>query len=487
MAARAGRRDGRNGVPSPDSNEQPPHIRYRVGVVNAWMAGPVERHYVAERNRLQAIRNLVFERAEALEARLDSPHEDWTEPAGQPGTPEIARAPRVTVRDSVGKSRGEDEAVITRLSTPKYLALLIAIFACEGIVNKKAFELFSERDAVLWLMVSGLAVGIIIASHLMGRSWKRVEEERRGIPILMFLAIVGLAASCVLGTMRFLTVDNARQERVRTLTAQVQGAQAQAALYSKQAASLQHLRHLRPAQRNALTITRSRLADAQAELIGTRSLLDADKHPHGIDRAIIAVPLFVFLNIFLMGVAVALGYYHFDPEAERVVAARRQNRRLRWAERIRVIRANRRLRREEKRQRRDTSKLVKEAHKQLGRDRDEAKSRDEERHSLKRQLGDLRAFIASMDNALGEVRRQYVGACAEAEKRCEGMLQGRYWTVQNAAAQRRPRKMKEAWERASLRAVKRGQKPPAEPPGTRWLRPNVQGIPLPFERPPELQ
>jgi hypothetical protein len=485
-SARAGKRDGAQGVPDANDRKHPPQVQHLTELTNAWQHGPLLRRYRAERNRLGTERHHVVEQAEALAERLGSAprlsDDDGFARAVLADGPSVA--PPIPTEAPVRRGR---EQPVAGLSAFRYLALLLAIFACEGIINKKALELFSERDAVLWLMVSGLAVGIVLMSHLMGSSWRRYEDERKGFSILVVLILAGIAVSGVLGTLRYLTVDNQRQQQIETLQGQVKDAQGRLKQYGTTVQKPEELkkRGLTLEQQNNLFTSQSRRDEAGAELRANQSLLASARKARGIDRPEFGLPLFIFLNLFLVGVATALGYQHHDPERALIVAERRQRRREAFGAWLRTLRLRMQYRRDRRRERRQAKKLRKEADVQLATAKKDRAIAHAERAALEQLLGSLLAREKSLNDALDDLLRTYRSAAAEAEKLCEGIIHGRYWTAQNEAARTVPLKLKRAWQQATLKAVKKGHPLPPEPQGMEWVRPKAQDMPLAFDHPAE--
>ncbi len=464
----AGWRDGRQGVPDPDDPNLPANVHRRVYQANAWMNGKLARRYFRERNKLQGQQqkiegaiNGLSSTASLVESALAT--SNLASVSSAPGGGETATAGR---RPSVARS---EKAVVRTQSTLVYVIFFIVIFVGESILNKKAFELFSETDATLWLMVSGLAVGLVLAAHLIGHSWKRSESERRAVSMLIVLSIVAFGAAFGLGTMRYLTVDNQRQQTITVLNQQIASVQTENAAYKSQRNSLGKQQALTRVEEESLLILERRIAAGQAEIASAKAQRSYAQNPRGVDRAIISIPLFMFLNIFLIVVMSALSYYHYDPAAAKA-AARRRHRRWRgfvdWLQGVPVVC---RERKKEKRARLEEKRRLKE----LG-----------EVDERTRQGAELAAAAESIDKVLDILDSAYRAACAETESLYEAAIRC-YWVANNRQTMRNARKSERDWRRTNREAVDEGRPPVERDETASWKRPKSQDIPLQFQRPPE--
>jgi hypothetical protein len=473
LSGLSGWRDGRDGLPDPAEPRPPAHVQRRVDQANAWMNGRLARRYFTEHNKLQGGKERLDGIVEGLtrtarDARLATVGPDDPATLDTPAATDAKRA--ATVRKHVTPARS--------YGTLLYVLSLVGIFAGEAVLNKKAFELFSETDRTLWVMVSGLAIAIILAAHFIGRSWKRSEVDRQVVPILVALSFAALGASFVLGTMRYLTIDNQRQQTIRLLEQQIASTSSANAGYAAARRSLQRRRHLSPSQKQSLAIINSRLAAGRAAIASAQSQLTDAQNPPRIDRAFVAIPLFAFINMFLLVVASAAGYYHFDPKAAEAVARRREERRARrvswFAEfrgRLRDRSLRRQARREDRRRRRAIATHNAAAALEQG-----------ELDKLIQQREELAAMANSITGVLESLAEAYRAACAEAEELCLSTIR-RYWAAQNRQAIRLARDVERDWRAGARGALKQGRPEPPQPEGSRWRRPASQDAPLTFQRP----
>jgi len=485
-SSRAGWRDGRYGIPDSVDDKLPANVQRRVDQANAWMNGPLARRYASERNRLEGLNHQVRTRGQVLHETAQNAHQSANvNPSSAPAPPTLlpARA-KPTEEKRAGTT---DEAVVgeearTRWrSTLVYLILLGAIFGAEAIINKKAFELFSESDAVLWLMVSGLTVGVILAGHHIGRSWKSSHSDHRARPMLVFLALLALGAAVFLGTMRYLSVDNTRQERIRILSAQVEDLSAQRGTLIVQQRSIERKRRLSVADREALRIVRDRRAVAETQLRSTRSLLRTAKTPNAVERATIAIPIFMFLNVFLIGIASVMSYYHYDPAAEKAS-------KLWWARlahRIGAAVSRFAANCRDGRTRRMNSRSTRAHAKALARHNRAVADQLKDYERRQSELGVLAGATLALDATLEALERAYRYACVESERRY-GAVIARYWESQNRQAKRRARRYERVWNRAMREAAKNGLPAPTKPDEASWRRPASQDAEITFTRPAEL-
>ena len=479
----AGRRDGRRGIPDRDDPNLPASVHRRVDQANAWMNGKLARRYFRELNKLQGHKRKIEGAADGLSqtARAAGSEETSSSFVAAPATEDASTARSETTttgrRPSVTRP---DKQHVRKQSPILYLLELIGLFACEGVLNKTAFEVFAQSDTTTWILVSGLAIGLILAAHMIGKSWRRVEDKRNGTPALLVLCLVAVGAAGVLGTMRYLTVDNQRQQTISVLR------QGLASVQSTNAGDVQQLeklnkKHLSATGRTTLVTLQSRIASQKVQIRNVNSQLVAAGHTQTVDRAFVSIPLFVFLNLFLTAVASVLSYYHYDPEAAEAAAMRRHLRRRQFAAWLGNVFVSWRERRTRRRARREKRRREKE----FGAASAAAARRQGESDALIRHGTALRAAGTSIDEVLNTLNNAYRAACAETEKLYEANIR-RYWSANTRETTREARSLERDWRKANHRAVRKGHPVAERPDAASWKRPKSQEIPLPFQRPTEL-
>lgn len=446
------------------------------------MNGRLARRYFRERNKLQGQKRKIEGAASGLSQTASSVE------SGQASSGFVSTAPTEGASYGVSKTTNArrqasvtkpEKTAVRKQSTLVYLLALVGIFACEGVLNKKAFEVFSQSDTTTWILVSGLAIALILAAHMIGKSWRRVEDKRNAAPALVVLCAVGVGAAGVLGTMRYLAVDNQRQQTISVLNQEISAVQSTNAGYVSQLKSLDKKRHLSPTDTNSLVILKSRVASATAEIASARSQLSAANHPQAVDQVFVAIPLFILLNLFLTAVASVLSYYHYDPAAADAAAIRRHLRRRQFAAWVgsvlvtwRERRAQRRAGREQRRQRKELAAATAAA----------VRKKNESDELIRRGTA-LTAAGTSLDEVLDTLDSSYRAACAETEKLYEATIR-RYWGANNRAATREARNLARNWRKANR---DRAHDAVERPQAASWKRPTSQDAPLPFQRPAELE
>jgi hypothetical protein len=482
-AALAGRRDGRQGIPRPEDAQHPASVKRRVERTNAWMNGKLAHRYHAERSRLLGLQTTLAQSAQGLgitvplsaaaQAPPDSaaPHQE---------TPTVM-AVAVDGTKKVARSTPRVRGAVQLQSTIVYVGLLLLIFVGEAVINKKAFELFSESDQTLWVLAGALGVVVVIGTHLNGRAWKRSTENRGELVLAIVLTTFLLGASVALGVIRYLSVDHTRTQTVQVLQQEVSAIASEENGYVGELHALTQKKHPSVAEKNSIVVLQGRIASDKGESSGAKSELIDEQHPTGIDRAIYAIPVFALLNLFLIGIASALAYAHYDADAER---RRAEQRTEFWASLRRGLKGffaaiggtfrgfigwwQRRMQRWENR------RINRRLRKQLALERGAAAQRSR-----------LVGYAESLDETLVELRKVYTAACAEAEKHCEEIIQ-RYWAANNHRSAHDARKAERLWRRANLRAIKHGRPELPRPAAADWQQPYSQTVPLAFQRPTDL-
>jgi hypothetical protein len=487
----AGWRDGRLGLPHFDDRDQPPHVKRRVAQANAFIGGPLRRQFRLERNRL---RNIWSDLDASLRLTSGAPRPQHDPPI-LTIPDELLIPPEVRTDRSAPSAPQEPDSDVTdrhaafgllipRLRDVVYFDVLAAIFGCEGFINKKAFELFAERDLYLWFMVSGLAAAIVTGMHLLGRFWKKRDYGALTALVAGSILLAGTIAS-----MRYLAIDHARQKDIRTLRAQIGNLDAEIAQSRGEQKALEKRKKLSPADRQSLVILKGRIAQDSAQITASRIQLDDAKHPQGIDRPLYGIPVFAALNLFLMVVAAALSYYLYDPEAQKAKRRRDELRELLAGGLIAVV-TSRRRRKRSKRERRAVARDAA----RLRRDRKRAVENIERENTRRRQEHDetrtrrdleegMRIFwsagVPATEAALEELAKAYSGACIAVQQRYVAIID-KYWTAQNRRAKRRATAIEKRWLKAVARGRELNQSAPVRPDDIRWRRPEAQAEPLVF-------
>lgn len=496
---RAGRADGQAGTPAADDPALPSAIRRLVEEANAFMGGAITQRYVTERNRILHLQNHIEAAANERKHEITSlggvPEAAPASDATTAGVPKSAAAPEDRATEAKPRKAMARAATTRDFSAVRaqgnftYVLWLGLIFIGEAVVNKKAFELFSESDRTLWLMVTGVAVAVVVCAHLLGKFWKRFADEGRDKQALMFLAVIALAGAAMLGTMRYLAVDQERQDQISLLNNQIQAASTDLARNQEREQQLAPKAKLTPTEVEELRLARSRIAGAEAQLSASEGRLQETQTLQGIERPAIALPLYILLNLVLIGVATALSYHHADPAAERErqqdKGRRRRERRERLSGWFAAALDRSSQRREAKRLREELARTEEIATRARQAAQVSEAARLKRINELQREVEHLRASYKTADRTLEEMQKAYCAACDSVEYAYRAIAE-RYWNSQNQNAQRPLKQLKDAWEKGRRRALKKGMPMPEKPEGLDWRQPAAQKTPLGFNRPAEL-
>ena len=296
------------------------------------------------------------------------------------------------------------------------------------------------------------------------------------MPMTLVLVITALGVVVAIPAMRYLAIDNAREDQVRVVRGELDNAQSERARYVVLRNSLSRKAHLTPAQRQSLATLISRITSDDAQITALQTSVEAVAKPRGADRAVIAIPLFFALNLFLFAVATAISYYHYDPAADRRSAMRRAERAFARRNAVRGFFA----RRAEKREMRAQTRMARRDDGRRAKQRERAQAEQDVRELELRRLSVLEANAETVDSALTEMERVYSAAVGETHDTYRTLI-NRYWSEQNQRGMRRARKLATAWRKSVLRATKRGKATPEQPPGIDWQRPVSQDVALPFQ------
>ncbi len=395
--------------------------------------------------------------------------------APEPERPAPAPHPRIE-----NAQRGRAQSAFS------YVSILVAIFACEGILNKKAFEVFKQSNRNTWMMAAGLAIALIVAAHFIGKSWRGMETSRNAVPVFAALCVFTMGCAIFLGITRYLAVDSERQDTLKTLTQDLGEVNNAIRNYQIQINGYNRKRSLSSRDRNELTVLNQQLALQQGRQGDLRASVISEHTPPPVDRPSYAIPLFLFINIFLTGVASILSYYFHEKNA---VEIREQRSQLRW-ETISTWLADRRRRRnereewrkdrrrrrrrevDEEKMRRATARTEKRAIQRHQANKLAQQRAQEKTEALLRATAADQARIEAAATHIVDViancKKAYINACEHTEGVYSDAI-NRYWEMNNAASKRR-------WLSEHRNAG--GETKPLP-----WEKPTVQDKPPQFKRP----
>ena len=248
--------------------------------------------------------------------------------------------------------------------------------------------------------------------------------------------------------------------------------------YLVQKTALDKLKNPTPRQAQELAIVLERLRENTAQTRSARTQLVTEREPNALERAEIAIPLFLGINIALMILAVVFSHSHYDPEADAAIKRVGDTRRAqREREREFARRQDKRAKRREQ-QNRDL------AHETRRRDEQAAQALQSQ-VEMEEERAAVAGAVAALDESLRDLHATYQKACIEVEKRYTGII-ARYWETRNRLSKRRAAKFVRAWDKSSLKAVRTGSAAGTKPLQATWQRPPAQDLPLRFTRPDDL-
>lgn len=215
-----------------------------------------------------------------------------------------------------------------------YVLVLLALFAFDAFLNKKAFEIFGDTDLFLWIWLGGFAAVALVGCHIMGQYLKDKGGDRRGRVILTILVALSIGVSAALGAMRYYSVDNDRQQTIRALEQQRSSASGILAAAKAERTRLLQIKPAgrSPAEKQALVITDGQIASANSSLASSKAQLEDERKPRSFDLWFASIPMFMMFNLFLFVVAVGLSYIYYNPQEARAHAVARAKRRQQRAE-----------------------------------------------------------------------------------------------------------------------------------------------------------
>lgn len=479
-------------MPPADDPETPPHVERRVRQANAFIQGRINRRFYSERARLRSLRQELNAQLQVARDGASDQVPDAPQIAGpaeaelQAG--EVGPEP-VRPKPLAAKQAGGSPTEVRKHSRIGYALAVLLIFGCEAILNKKSFEIFTERNLYLWIFVAGVAAGIILLSHNLGELIK-IGEERRVHGKVALITVAAVLAFLAVSTMRYYAVDNARRQTIAVLQEQLDTTTAELAGYNRRDRQLQRLRRLLPAQKTELATLQARVATDESQMASTAALLRSQSHPTGINLAQVAIPLFFAINVFLFLAATLASYRAYEPLADEVAATRRAEDRSRlrawfrhafamWRYRRELRRHRRRVRRLARADRRHRKQLLSHFKKQ-NKDQNDTYQRARRQHEFSKQrVAVLEGLIDGVDAALAEIEKSYRAAVREVQEQYRTII-GRYWTAQNRQGGKRAFKVERRWKRESWRASRKGTAAPARPDSIPFRRPRAQSNSLSF-------